>query len=244
MNVSSDSTVVSPATATLTVCEVTPGANVNVPDPTVKSLPAVADPFAVAHCTVTGAAAAFDNDTVKTAFDDPDLPSSTPTEAGEIDTTGTLTAEASRSSLNGSANDTTPPGMDSPPPVLKEPQVTTEPSSFSAANAPMLETICVTPLPSLAASGGVPVNRPQVATEPSLFNAAKPDPPSEFIDTILTTPLLNLPETLLLSPPWSSDPQVTTEPSAFTAANAPKLAYIAVTPLDNRLAMLECVQRS
>ena len=48
VNVSLGSTVVSPVTATLTVCEITPGAKVIVPEPAVKSWPAVAVPLEVA----------------------------------------------------------------------------------------------------------------------------------------------------------------------------------------------------
>ena len=47
-NASSDSSTMSPSTSTLTLCDVSPGANVTVPDLAVKSLPAVAVPARVA----------------------------------------------------------------------------------------------------------------------------------------------------------------------------------------------------
>src|SRR5262245_1697491 len=58
VNVSVDSIVVSPVTGTVMVCEVTPAAKVSVPEVVVKSLPAVALPFAVAYWTVTDEALA------------------------------------------------------------------------------------------------------------------------------------------------------------------------------------------
>ena len=48
VSVSVGSTVASPVTATVTVCEITPGAKVSVPEAAVKSCPAVAVPLDVA----------------------------------------------------------------------------------------------------------------------------------------------------------------------------------------------------
>ena len=84
-----------------------------------------------------------------------------------------------RSSVKGSEIDTTPlvnwlaTSLLSPP-YLESPQVTTEPSLFSAAKAKPVEKIWVTPDVSLLLTLLLsPPKLPQVTTEPSLFSAAK-----------------------------------------------------------------------
>jgi hypothetical protein len=79
-NVSFGSTVVSPATVTATSCVFTLGPKVSVPDAATKSDPEVADPDAVAYCTVTVDVEGADNVTGNQTVRVPELPSST--EAG------------------------------------------------------------------------------------------------------------------------------------------------------------------
>ena len=76
-NVSLGSAAVSPVTGTTIGSEVTPGLKVSVPLPAVKSVGAVAVPFAVAYCTDTLLPLACDSDTVKLAGVVPALPSVT-----------------------------------------------------------------------------------------------------------------------------------------------------------------------
>ena len=61
------------------------------------------------------------------------------------------------------------------PPQSERPQVTTEPSSFNAAKAAVVEKIWLTPELSSVATGLLLAasRNPQVTTEPSSFNAAK-----------------------------------------------------------------------
>ena len=62
------------------------------------------------------------------------------------------------------------------PPALDSPQVTTEPSVFSAAKAEAVEYTFVTPelrLDATAVESPPLAARPQVTTEPSAFSAAK-----------------------------------------------------------------------
>jgi len=75
VNVSSDSTVVSPRTATVMVPVVFPAAIVSVPAVGVKSLPAVAVPLPVLKTTLVLPLAAADCVTVKMKFVVPPLPS-------------------------------------------------------------------------------------------------------------------------------------------------------------------------
>src|SRR4051795_4468118 len=77
-NVSLPSTSVSPINLTVTVLDVSPAAKLSVDNgnPT-KSLPAYADAFAVTYFTDTAAPLGLDNDTVNTASDWPELPSTT-----------------------------------------------------------------------------------------------------------------------------------------------------------------------
>jgi hypothetical protein len=77
VNVSLVSNVVSPFTVTATNRLVAPAGNVSIPDPAVKSFPAVAVPDAVAYCTDTGAADGADNVTANHTVRDPTLPSTT-----------------------------------------------------------------------------------------------------------------------------------------------------------------------
>jgi len=66
--VSVDSTTVSSIVATVTVATVCPAAKVSVPDPVVKSAPAVAVPLAVAQFTLTAPLVSPDRVTVNTRF--------------------------------------------------------------------------------------------------------------------------------------------------------------------------------
>mmetsp|Transcript_44647 Transcript_44647/g.123743 ORF Transcript_44647/g.123743 Transcript_44647/m.123743 type:complete len:270 (-) Transcript_44647:168-977(-) len=108
------------------------------------------------------------------------------------------------------------------------PQLTTEPSSFKAAKAPVVPDTCVTPLRSCAATAleSPPMSgRPHAITEPSSLKAANAPLVAK------TRTARRGPSVGGSSPPYEQWPQVTTVPSALSAAKARSVENTSTTPL-------------
>ena len=129
------------------------------------------------------------------------------------------------SSSNGLASDRTPLANCAAtalllPPLVLFPHVTTEPSVFRAAKAPLFANTVWTPLASCPATALLFAPwalLPQVTTEPSVFNAAN----APYVEWRVLTSLASCEATALLLPPFALSPHVTTDPFALIAANAP-----------------------
>ena len=93
----------------------------------------------------------------------------------------------------------------------------TDPSSFSAAKASLVEKIWLTPeLREDSTADELPPLPPQVTTDPSSFSAAN----ALSLENIWLTPELREDSTADELLPELEEPQVMTDPSSFSAAKA------------------------
>jgi hypothetical protein len=106
------------------------------------------------------------------------------------------------------------------PPSVYQPQETTLPSLFSAANALVVEKTFTTPLLMLLVTAEESPPRPAepaVTTLPSDFTPAK----AYHVEYTSTTLLPNAVRWAVVgTPPYPASPHITTLPSALTAAKA------------------------
>ena len=164
MNVSSASSSASSLTATPTVFDVSPGAKVSVPLPAVKSAGGVADPPAVAHCTVTVFPLAPFSDTVKLAGTSPSTTPVSPIESAGAGSSSVIVPRPLPSPI------VPPDGADS---------VTVNVSSASSRTSPLTSTVTVL-LVSPAAKVTVP--------PPAVKSAGAVAVPTAVAQSTLTAP--------------------------------------------------------